>query len=171
MMVDDDEEDDSMRIPSDDNSALDTHSTAAASSAAVRPPTAFQKRMAELESQAQSDKADLAAIQTAAAEQLATLRQETETSLLQLAEQIGSIRDDMTAGLKAQANATEALGTDLRKATSASAAQFAQLLELMKAKPAAAGSKKEKRSRSPSVNTDMDASARHRSPRRNGGVD
>ena len=168
---DDDEEDDSMRIPSDDNNALDTHSTAAASSAAVRPPTAFQKRMAELESQAQSDKADLAAIQTAAAEQLATLRQETETSLLQLAEQIGSIRDDMTAGLKAQANATEALGTDLRKATSASAAQFAQLLELMKAKPAAAGSKKEKRSRSPSANTDMDASGRHRSPRRNGGVD
>jgi len=168
---DDDEEDDSMRTPNDDNSALDTHSTAAASSAAVRPPTAFQKRMAELESQAQSDKADLAAIQTAAAEQLATLRQETETSLLQLAEQIGSIRDDMTAGLKAQANATEALGTDLRKATSASAAQFAQLLELMKAKPAAAGSKKEKRSRSPSANTDMDASGRHRSPRRNGGVD
>ena len=168
---DDDEEDDSMRTPNDDNSALDTHSTAAASSAAVRPPTAFQKRLAELESQAQSDKVELAAIETAAAEQLATLRQETETSMMQLAEQISSIRDDMTAGLKVQAAATAALGTDLREATAASAAQFAQLLELMKATPPSAGSKQDKRNRSPSADADMAASGRQRSPRRGTGVD
>ena len=160
------DEDEGMHTPSEENSTPDTLSTAAASSAAARPPTAFQKRLAELESQAQSDKANLAAMETAASEQLATLRQETEASMLQLAEQISSIRDDMSAGLKAQASATEALGVDLRNATAASAAQFSQLLALMKAAPDEAAPKQEKRSRSTSTDTSRNASGRRRSPRR-----
>jgi len=163
---DEEEEDDGMQTVSDENSTRGTASTAAASSAATRLPSAFQKRLAELESQVQGDKANLVSMETAAAEQLATHRLETEAGLLNLTEQMSGIRDDMTAGLKAQAKATGALGADLRKATADTAAQFAQLMALLKPASATGGVRQDKRSRSQSADKEMTPNGRHRSPRR-----
>ena len=81
----------------------------------------LQRRMAELEAQKQADKVEMAAMRANTDKQLALLKSEMETAMLDMVNQIGDINSGMKAlesgmhtGLAAQTAATVALGTELR---------------------------------------------------------
>jgi len=117
----------------------------------------LQLRLAELEAQKQTDKAEMAAMRADTDKQLALLKSEMEQAMMDMVNQIGDINSGMKAlesglhtGMAAQTAATIALGNELRG--------LLQQLIVQKSSPAPSAGRKTAESRSLSRDS--------RSPRR-----
>jgi hypothetical protein len=83
--------------------------------------SAFQRRIAEMEAQKQTDQAELQALRTSTDAQLEKLKEDTEAKVMDILNQISDVHAGMKAletslhhGLAAQTIATTALGDELR---------------------------------------------------------